>query len=380
MPTGPSAEVLQRVLRELTDTGFQLEPWLLAAFVAAARTKPFLILAGISGTGKSLLPTRVASVTGASRAVAAVTPAWTDSSELIGYTDLEGTFRPDPFLKVARDAAASDQREHFFLLDEMNLARVEHYFAEALSGMEERSNPLVQGVLPDAAADEWGGVTLPPNLLVVGTVNMDESTHGFSRKVLDRAFTIEMSSPDLAKRLGSLKTPGDVADLGSAAWAPVARRVALDAGFSDEQNLVIDRAIEVLKEINRLLRKASLQVGLRVRDELSLFLVHALPLTSLFEDGDGNAVDPLDLGLLMKILPRIEGGSAAISRLLTDLLGWCSDGDDETLTRDELVAAWRDAGHPEVHPTAGLAYPRTTARLCLMWDRLESEGFTSYWL
>ena len=171
-----------------------------------------------------------------------------------------------------------------------------------------------------------------------------------------------------------------MADLGSAAWAPVARRVALDAGFSDEQNLVIDRAIEVLKEINRLLRKASLQVGLRVRDELSLFLVHALPLTSLFEDGDGNAVDPLDLGLLMKILPRIEGGSAAISRLLTDLLGWCSDGDDETLTRDELVAAWRDAGHPEVHPTAGLAYPRTTARLCLMWDRLESEGFTSYWL
>jgi 5-methylcytosine-specific restriction enzyme B len=125
---------------------------------------------------------------------------------------------------------------------------------------------------------------------------------------------------------------------------------------------------------------AQLQVGYRVRDELALFVVHADEIREVFLDSEGEQVEPLDLGLTMKLLPRISGGSNLIRRLLRQLLGWARDG--QPLTSDEeasaLVSEWESAGAGDVLPEA--TYPRTAGRLCLMWSRLEGEGFTSYWL
>ena len=163
-----------------------------------------------------------------------VKPNWHDSSELIGYVSrINGTpeYVVGDFLKFVARAwenwMSDDRKPYFMCLDEMNLAPVEQYFAEYLILAESRkvgddgyavSDPIVKrdaegmdSLLKKLAWEkqnlndmfERDGICLPPNLIVVGTVNMDETTFSFSRKVLDRAMTIEMNEVDLRGGLTS---------------------------------------------------------------------------------------------------------------------------------------------------------------------------------
>lgn len=361
--------------------GFHFEPWQVGTFLAAARTKPFVLLAGVSGTGKTKLPELVARGTGGSSEVIPVTPEWTDSAELLGYTDLRGTFRPGQLLEVVREATDNPEREFVAVVDEMNLARVEYYFAEVLSRMED--DPTISGgprPLMPSAPEDWGGLHLPSNLLLVGTVNMDESTHGFSRKVLDRAFTLEFSRVELAEWRRPPVTLPDPAAWPSEAWQPRARTLGSLTDPTEDERRRVNSTITELEAANSILQRAQLQVGYRVRDELALFCLHAHDLQEVFVDGSEARVDPLDVGLTMKLLPRIAGGNDLIRDVLIRLLGWAARG-ETNLTESQatdVVETWREAGADDVVGDARL--PRTTARLCLMWSRLEGEGFTSYWL
>jgi 5-methylcytosine-specific restriction protein B len=224
----------ERLVEHVASTGFVFEPWQLAAYVTALRTKPFVILAGVSGTGKSKLPQLVAAATGAKFERVSVRPDWTDSSDVLGYVDLRGSFRPGRILDFARSAERSLATHHVCLLDEMNLARVEQYFAELLSGMEDR-RPAHKGgfaapslVVQKLGAEDalWANVGWPANLALVGTVNMDETTHGFSRKVLDRAFTLEISDVDLGNWKTAPTLPAAAAPWSVESWYPRALRLS----------------------------------------------------------------------------------------------------------------------------------------------------------
>jgi 5-methylcytosine-specific restriction enzyme B len=273
------------------------------------------------------------------------------------------------------------EQEFVAVVDEMNLARVEYYFAEVLSRMED--DPSITGAprpLVPSAPESWGRLHLPSNLLLVGTVNMDESTHGFSRKVLDRAFTLEFSRVELAEwRRSPVELP-DPAAWPSTAWQPRARTLNALTDPTEDERRRINSTITELEAANSILQRAQLQVGYRVRDELALFTLHAHDLHEVFVDGSEVRVDPLDVGLTMKLLPRIAGGNDLIRDVLIRLLGWAARG-ESNLTESrvtDVVETWREAGAEDVVGDARL--PRTTARLCLMWSRLEGEGFTSYWL
>jgi hypothetical protein len=366
--------------RAVQATGFVFEPWQLAAFTTAMRTKPFVILAGVTGTGKTQLPLLVARLTGGSSSVIAVRPDWTDSGDLLGYTDLAEKFRPGQLLTRARDASADLTRLHLCVLDEMNIGRVEHYLAEVLSAMERRTSSAGGGyesaVLMPSAPDEWGLQSLPPNFVLVGTVNMDESAHGFSRKVIDRAFTLELSDVDL-NRVSSATDAQAAGRWPANAWYPVAIRLGESAQLDRQYVGVV---IGALTEINRHLAGAQLQVGYRSRDEIALFGIHARQIEDHFVTRDGDEVSPLDLAIMMKVLPRILGGSVATRRCLLGLLGW-AHGAAEVRSDDDArtaVKAWETAGRPSA--IADVPYPRTAARLCLMWERLDADGFASYWL
>lgn len=366
--------------RALRAKGFSFEPWQVAAFVHALRTKPFVILAGISGTGKSKLPLLVGELTGARVHLVPVRPDWTDSADLVGYTNLQGSFVPGRLLEIAKAAADEPLVQHIVVLDEMNLARVEQYFAEVLSLIEDRepsaAGPRSRGPLAPSAPGPWSTVRLPANLSIVGTVNMDETTHGFSRKVLDRAFTLEMSAVDLSDWRGSSSAgASEPVPWSIARWRPVALRPGDIASPTDREHERVEQVIKALTEANQILGLAQLQVGYRVRDEVALFLIHA----DADPDGFG-PVDPLDLALNMKVLPRIQGGSSAIRTLVQRLLAWAYDGKDQLDTErtEKLVGDWVAAGRSEAFE--GGRYPRAAARLCLMWERLQSDGFTSYWL
>jgi MoxR-like ATPase len=345
----------------LASLGMVFEPWQVAAYVTAVRTKPFVVLAGVSGTGKSKLPRLVAELTGSTFRLVPVKPDWTDSAQTIGYENLAGHFVPGEFLREADEAMANDARQHFILLDEMNLARIEYYLAEVLSLLEERqrqadgsiiSPPLVPEAPPDAAGRVWSTVAIPGNLGVIGSLNMDETTHGFSRKVLDRAFVLEFSDIDLTSLPVSPKDVEQV-EWSMEDWAPPILSVRELSAAHEETFKSVGAE---LGKVNDLLLPLQVQVGYRVRDELVIFIVNSADCSDSFRTRAGEKVDPMDLGMSMKVLPRVQGGGPSIKRALEGLRQWAA-GDGAAPT-----------------------YPLTLARVEAMSRRFDDEGFTSFWL
>ncbi len=369
--------------------GFIFQPWQIATYITAMRTKPFVILAGVSGTGKSKLPALVSELTSGVVKRISVRPDWTDSSDVLGYVDLNNKFRSGLVLEAAREASRNASHFHVCLIDEMNLARVEHYFAEVLSTIEDRrpardggyesTSLITQKLTMDP--DSWQSQNLPANFGIVGTVNMDESSHGFSRKVLDRAFTLELSEVDLSL---DNSTPANVeiniANWPKSFWQCRATRISEADSSTPEYRHCAESATMLLQDVNQCLVHSQLQVGYRTRDEVILFLLNAEDSKEAFRTREGQSVDPLDLAIMMKVLPRLVGGSNAIRRTMMGLIGIAKGGQpfDNEDDAASAVEQWAIDGRPDA--IEGARYPRTASRLCLMWDRLTSEGYTSFWL
>jgi hypothetical protein len=257
-----------------------------------------------------------------------------------------------------------------------------------LSGIEDRapdpsggfSAPQLLGQSLAVDDGDWMTVGWSANLAIVGTVNMDESTHGFSRKVLDRAFTLEMSDVDLSLWEASAAAATAPEPWPASAWFPRALRLSDLRGLQADERKAVEDVIAKLIELNAILTQAQVQVGYRVRDEVALFVLHARDIAAAFTTASGQTVEPLDLALHMKILPRLAGGSATMRRVIVQLLGWAVDGraSDDEAAMQVHVDKWAKAGRPA--SIAGARFGRTAARLALMWERLQHEGFTSYWL
>jgi hypothetical protein len=359
--THSGVQIVDHVYRSLAADGLDFSREQVADFYLAVRTKPFVLLAGISGTGKSILARRFATACGFPAPLIAVRPDWSDPSELLGYRDLEGAFVPGRLIPHLVAAAAEPHRPYFVILDEMNLARVEHYFADLLSVMETRqlvgdlvvTDALDLGLksdtrircdkgLADALAHHQatGGLRLPSNLCVIGTVNMDESTHPFSKKVLDRAMTLEFVTVDLRAVPIRHEPPAPLHIAAADLDAPC---LSLSQVYGNQEAL-FQPAIDLLVDLNSALAQASMQVGYRTRDEVCLFLFHNATQQLLSE------TDALDLAVYHKVLPRLQGGEE-----VRELLG-------------------------EVHrllSSRGLA--RCVAKLDEMKRRLEQAGFTAFW-
>lgn len=172
----------------------------IATFIAGMATSRLMILEGISGTGKTSLPYAMGKFFNNDSAIVSVQPAWRDRSELIGYlNEFTKKFNESDFLKHLYEATYREDLS-FIILDEMNLARVEYYFAEFLSIME-MPNPdewKVEIVANDQPGDpinlEGGKLRVPFNLWFIGTANKDDSTFTITDKVYDRAVPIVMNT------------------------------------------------------------------------------------------------------------------------------------------------------------------------------------------
>ena len=300
-------------------------------YIRALRTKPFMLLAGISGTGKSRIVRELAfrscpnrndlrkdSTTPGNYLMVEVKPNWHDSTEILGYhSNLTKKYHFTKFIKFLVKAKKYSDVPFFVCLDEMNLAPVEQYFAEFLSVLETRKkngNHVTTGSLVDAQymneLDGWteGNLTLPDNVFIIGTVNMDDTTHQFSRKVIDRAMTIEMNGDKLANMFGR---SGDLGYLDEGVW-PLENFKALHV-CADEvlKELKLDQAdtlkqglVNKLDAINICLKNTPFQVSYRVLNEMCVYAGVLLSEGLTIDTAIAQAVDQITL---MKILPRIEG-------------------------------------------------------------------------
>jgi hypothetical protein len=359
------------------------------SILLAMKTKPFLLLAGISGTGKSRLARTLAFQTcidprlqddkrPGNFELIKVKPNWHDSADLIGYVTRIGggeRYIVTPFIQFLVKAWQHKEVPFFLCLDEMNLAPVEQYFAEYLSVVETRkaqADGTVQSdyfisprdfreyeanfakecdLIPgNALLGQFRkyGITLPPNLIVLGTVNMDETTHSFSRKVLDRAMTIEMNQINLQEGLSQE---------GQDAWRYPEAFISPDAvlGRFTLGNQVYNKLgndglaiIEFLNKVNGHLETTPFKIAYRVRDEFLIYCYHE----SQMNGKPGNWLEQsLDELTFMKILSRIEGDESRVRDAIDEL--------SKLLNED--------------------VYPKCASKMKEMKDRLDKSSYTSFW-
>jgi hypothetical protein len=358
----------------------------------AIKTKPFILLAGISGVGKSRLVRTLAYKTCIETTLRypdkpgnfeliKVKPDWLDSSELMGYTtQRSGSLRYNvtPFIRFIVKAWRYQHIPFFLCLDEMNLARVEQYFAEFLSILETRrfnedrlySDPFIcrEDIQLYSEEDEsfWkklgsagdedlcrqflsSGITIPPNLIVMGTVNVDETTHSFSRKVFDRAMTIEMNEVDMNKGVEVLENDWEYPEKYISATFLLGQLQDINEAYNI--NPVAGRLVlNELEEINALLLNSSFRFGYRARNEILTYCIYNGALLPLGTPVRKWLYICLDEMIMMKILSRIEGNEKKCSSIIKSLLVKLAHN-----------------------------YPTSHKKLLQMQGQLNNNGYTSFW-
>ena len=421
-------------------------------YITAIKSKPFLLLAGISGTGKSRIVRELAfkscpkylqdkdGTTPGNYCMIEVKPNWHDSTELLGYySNLSKGYQFKKFVQFLVKAKMNPEIPFFVCLDEMNLAPVEQYFAEILSILETRKHPkngagevdmsvIKSGVIVEGKhfsqiyQKEMGGVistvekrisdgdwyasffkesqmseeekaivqkkrseftlcdeglTLPDNVIIIGTVNMDDTTHQFSRKVIDRAMTIEMNGGKLKNMFGGSNNLQYLEEEEQKKWQAAFKQeyVSADevlAAHPNEADDIVQILPEKLEAINVALKGTPFEVSYRVLNELTIMvgvMLDYAPDKELEKIVD-NALDRI---LLMKILPRIEGDSDMFNLKTAQTVGGVT-------CHNRLE--WLRELAPSINYSEeeGKDHQQTAKKkIEEMIERLENQEFTRFW-
>lgn len=376
-----SVEAISNIHKYISAKGFNYDELLIKNLYVSLKSKPFIILSGISGTGKSKIVELFAEALGATTEnkrfnLIPVKPDWSDATDLLGYRNLKGKFIPGIITKVAYEAMMHPELPYFICLDEMNLARVEYYFSDILSIMETRrvnedgkiiTNLIVskeQVGSDETSFDKYGDVYIPQNLYIVGTVNMDETTFPFSKKVLDRANTIEFNKVDLAYSFEKVENASIEA---SNYHNNFLKSDFLKLADCIEHETIALNVIDKLIKINTVLEEYNQHFGFRVRDEIVFYMIYA---------AENNLLDfeiAFDMAVTQKILPKISGSSQDVLDLLVDLFdnlnGCVTKG--STYLEDEDIKKMKKVAKPE--------YKLTNDKIIYMIRRFMRDGFTTFW-
>lgn len=355
--------IIDHVSSYIQSKGFFYEKNDLVNFFLSLKTKPFVILSGISGTGKTKIVQWFAESLGATEengqfTLIPVRPDWSDSSDLLGYVNLQGEFQERPLIKVLENADENQNRPYFVVLDEMNLARVEYYFSDFLSVIESRKwkdgKIVTSPVLPESITNKH--ITIPSNVYIIGTVNMDETTHPLSKKVLDRANTIEFNTVNLDYFNFLMDMEEKEAEIASNRSLET-EYLHLKECFKENEDLVRNIST-ILIEINKILESVGAQVGYRIRDEICFYMAYN-------EQGKLLSFDEaLDYQIYQKILPRLAGSDGRTEEVLKQLYVLCANEEYDSGNNDDSYAK----------------YPRSANKLSHMLRRFEYDGFTSFWI
>ena len=362
--------------------GFSFSKEIITRYILSLMTKQFVILTGISGTGK----TKIAQIFARYAlqdysaeeqeqyiAFVPVRPDWMDKKGLIGFFNiLDEKYSAPHVLRVLLSARDKPEIPHFIILDEMNLAKVEHYFSDFLSILESRTKDKPDGetlYLHDRqSAQTTDGLEIPgkmhisANVYFTGTVNVDESTYMFSPKVLDRANVLEFNDVFLDPE--SFVDQGSKFQLVNDQVIEALKVEALNQ-FCSRNDLLelrqeLPQAIQVLGQLLYILKEYNMHFGYRVINEISRYVL----LAKKYVDGfDSDSV--LDIQILQKILPKFHGTQAKLEGPLNDILAF-------SFGRNEPSNAVNNTDIEKAK------FPRTAKKIQSMLSSLETQGYADF--
>lgn len=394
--------------------GFNFDEDVLNNYVLSLKTKPFVILSGISGTGKTKIAQFFAEYMGGAAgrnyAFISVRPDWVDNRSLIGfYNSITGKYQPTALLKLMLRAERDRDRPYFVILDEMNLARVEHYFSDFLSCMESRridENGDLSGeavILHDESdslsfidddGEEYGipqRIVIPENIYFTGTVNVDETTYMFSPKVLDRANVIEFNSVSFEAYIDSFNVKAQ----GNSGFAGRDFINKFTSGGSYHRNLTgknfniqdIEDYLGHLKNINSILSRYNLHFGYRVFDEVVYYINNSE------EMGYFTSMEALDYQILQKVLPKFYGNKKKLMVPLSKLLRYFWGAGIKTGERENELASQDfqyldtlgsdmqgqgDNGFDTEFKNVKPLFPKSARKLYSMLRALRDNGYANF--
>lgn len=367
-------DIIKNINRYINSLGYIYTYEDLSNFYLSLKTKPFVILAGISGTGKSKIVRLFAEAIGANvnngrYKMISVKPDWNDSTELFGYKNINDEFIPGQLTKIIEEAVENRNMPYFVCIDEMNLARVEYYLSEYLSLIESRNvqgNEIVTDPIfsRNYVNNDYCKLYIPENLYIIGTVNMDDTTFQFSRKVLDRANTIEFSQVDLDELFLNIENTNKA----------ILENVS--NGFIKTSYLNINDVEEQYREyaasvntkivsINNILKRARRHFAYRVRDEIIFYMIENKKLELI----DENLA--FDYQIMQKILPAISGSEAVIKDILVELFNFCLGKEtvfSDTSYLEDAESFLKDA-----------VYSKSASKILDMLRGYKYDGFATYW-
>lgn len=371
--SGASPVVIRAIIDAIKKSGLLYTDDLISRFVISLMTKPFVILSGLAGSGKTQLAIAFAKAMSEKKEQMCIVPVgadWTNREPLLGYPNAleEGKYvLPDSgVLQLLIKAAGDKKHPYFLILDEMNLSYVERYFADFLSAMESHEEIPLWNEKSKAAGEEKETeseikisykVKLPSNLFIIGTINVDETTYMFSPKVLDRANVIEfkidenemLSYLDEAVNVNVESISGSLSGMAlnfvELATNPVA------SGFDDSKDILLD-FFKKLKTVNA-------EFGFRSAKEIGRFIALSRMLGTL---ADEKAVDA---AIVQKLLPKLHGSRKKLTPVLSELWKICMPESEVPVEKAKAVSETTK-------------YPLSADKILRMYRSATDNGFTSF--
>lgn len=353
------------------ESGLVFSEKLISRFVSSLLTKPFVLLTGLSGSGKTKIAQSFVKWTCEDESQFKIIPVgadWTNREPLLGYPNglnPKEYITPDSGalnLIIEASKVENADKPYFLILDEMNLSHVERYFADFLSVME--SDDKIN-LYSGSARKDLDGNDIPneifwsKNLFIIGTVNIDETTYMFSPKVLDRANTIEFRVDETnIKSFFDLPTKIDLSVLEGKGAAMAKSFLEISADNAIEKD---DEYSDILVKFFNELKKVGAEFGYRTAVEM-LLLIKKLNIISSISKNES-----IDIAVMQKLLPKLHGSRSKISKVLDALILLClKDGQTFSIAKSDEVLA------------ENIIYPVAFEKLVRMYKNALDNGFTSY--
>jgi 5-methylcytosine-specific restriction protein B len=364
--------------KKTQESNLNFSSSLILRFIASLTSKPFLVLSGLSGAGKTKIAQSFAQWICEDITQYKIVPVgadWTNREPLVGYPNGLVTteyITPDSgVIHLLLDAIkqGNENKPFFLILDEMNLSHVERYFADFLSIME--SNDTIKLYTGNSRGSLDGlpiplEICWPKNVFIIGTVNIDETTYMFSPKVLDRANVIEFRITDDEIK-DFLVSPG-IPDLQKLKGQGVAMAESFLSIAS--QNIIIenDNIAKELVLFFKQLQPVGAEFGYRSATEIMQLVAKLKTLEPTIKDNDC-----LDIAIVQKLLPKLHGSRSKLVKILITLVGLCL----EDITKEDFEKKFDDL-YKNNFDELSKKYPISFEKLIRMYKNVLANGFTSY--